>query len=138
MLLTNEVEEEDTQVGPPPPADTDRRITAIAFSDTGEWDDTDRDVPAQAKIETTPEMFEDTGVMIIEKPVPQEVSIAESDRFSITFKEPTNPLAQPARASTAGGWPPPPRKPATPAPQIRERAFKRAGVYKSVGRPDTN
>jgi hypothetical protein len=135
------VDDEDTQVGPAPQSDTDRRLAAIALVDalvdTLEWDDTDRDVPAQGKIETTPQMFEDTGVMIVdsptERPVAQTaiepVEIVETPRFEIRFKN--------QRATTAGDWPPEPRKPAIKSPQIRERAFRRAGVYKSVGRPDT-
>jgi hypothetical protein len=131
-------------------ADTDPHVAAqIASADTAEWDDTDREVPAQGPSSSTPQMFEDTGVVIIDKPT----EIQRSDRFAVTFKKqrvtfeeeaPTEPVdvdidveVTHQRQATVGDWPPTPREPATRAPQIRDRAFKRAGVYHVVGRPDT-
>jgi len=146
--MSKVVDNDDTQplsvVGS---ADTDRSLAAqIATGDTDEWDDTDREVPAQGPPTSTPQMFEDTGVMIIDKPV----EITRSDRFAVTFKpkqrgtfedeaptEPVDSMITPGRQATSADWPPTPREPATRAPQIRERAFKRAGVYHVVGRPET-
>ena len=124
------MEDEDTEVGPAPRPLTDPRRFSVMIADTAEWDDTDREVEAQGTIDTTPQMFEDTGVVIIDKPT-------RTDR--ITFRPPVafrKPTHHP-RATTAGEWPPPPREPAVRAPQIRDRTFKHAGIYDVVVRPDT-
>ena len=129
------VDDEDTEVGPPPKPDTDRAVS-VMLADTDEWDDTDPEMFAQGTIDTSPQMFEDTGVLILDAP-PQPTN---SDKLVVTFREPsvvtfrkrTDPIEPPisARASTAGGWPPPPREPAQPAP-------KRAGIFAVVTRPET-
>ena len=130
------MDDEDTEVGPPPKQpDTDRALVSVMLADTDEWDDTDREMFAQGTIDTTPQMFEDTGVLILNAPAQP----ANSDKLVVTFREPsvvafrkpTNPSPPiTTRASTAGDWPPPPREPAQPAP-------KRAGFYATVTRPDT-
>jgi len=134
------VEDEDTEVGPAPRPNTNPRRFSIMTADTAEWDDTDREVEAQGTIDTTPQMFEDTGVVIIDKPVDP----VRTDRLAITFRRSPPPVAlkRPPhvvhpRATTAGEWPPPPREPATRAPQLRARTIKRAAVYEIVVRPDT-
>ena len=172
LLVRSFVVEDDTDVLLLPLADTAPRVLVSAVGDTDEWDDTDKDMIAQGPIVTAPAMFEDTGVVIVDRPAEP----MRSDRFMVTFREPNKlpppllnfaecsrvefpdePPTEPfdfelspvhqardvddvavpkERASTSGEWPPAPRAPA--APQIRERAFKRAGVYKVVVRPDTN
>ena len=111
----------------------------LALEDTGEWDDTDREMFAQGTIDTCPQMFEDTGLVIVNKPTEptDKLIVTFREPSIVTFREPTNPSARPAaatapRASTADDWPPTPRE---PAPQIRER--KHAGIYTVVTRPDT-
>ena len=136
MLLFRCVDDEDTEVGPAPQPDTDRSLLAVMCADTDEWDDTDREIQAQGTIDTEPAMFEDTGVVIVaakpSDPAPTNKLVVtfRSTESNVTFRRPT-------RATTAEEWPPEPRAPARQAPQIRERAFKRAGVYRIVTRPDT-
>jgi hypothetical protein len=121
------VDDEDTEVGPAPQPDTDRAIHAVMLADTDEWDDTDQAIEAQGTIDTTPAMFEDTGVVIVDKPTPSRTS----ERFAVTFREPSPVRLREPRARTQDEWPPPTRTPA--APKIRDRAFKHAAVYAVVG-----
>jgi hypothetical protein len=108
-------------------ADTDRGLVAVlVHDDTDEWEDTDREVEAQGTLDQSIEMFEDTGVVIVDRPPATPVPQV-SDDFSVTFHR-----AQSPRAGTEPAWPPEPREPAIRAPQIRERAFKRARVYRVV------
>lgn len=121
-------------MGPPPQPDTDRGLMAVlSCADTAEWDDTDQEIEAQGTIDTTPVMFEDTGVVILDRPLAEP---ARTDTFVVTFRT-TRSNTRPLRASTAEEWPPEPRAPAVRAPQIRDRAFKHAGIYKIVLRPET-
>jgi hypothetical protein len=121
-------DDDTTQVSPAP--DTDRGLLAVMIDDTDEWDDTDRDVPAQGTIDTTDEMFADTGVHIVDRPV---AASSDTDRFAVTFR----PARFKPRATTADEWPPQPREPAIRAPQFRARAFKRAAIYAVAVRPET-
>ena len=130
------MEDEDTEVGPAPRPLTDPRRFSVMIADTAEWDDTDREVEAQGTIDTTPQMFEDTGVVIIDRPVDP----LRTDRFAVTFRPPPPVTFRPThhpRATTAGEWPPPPREPAIRAPQFRDRTVKRAAVYDVVVHPET-
>jgi hypothetical protein len=126
-----------------------RHASTLGLSDTIEWDDTDRDVTAQGTVETTPLMFEDTGVLVVEASIDPEPA-PPSDHFVVTFRRPavtppdpdtarTRPglFARKQRASTVDDWPPAPRAPAVQSPQIRDRAFRRAAVYTIVNRDDT-
>ena len=120
LLAAVFVDDEDTEVGPAP-----RPPLAVMVADTAEFDDAD---------DTTPQMFEDTGVVIIDKPaVP-----TTSDRLVVTFRRPSGNVTfrqhrkvRHVRASTAEDWPPSPRQPAIRAP-------KHAAVYTIVPRPETN
>ena len=123
-------------MGPAPHFD----LPAVMTADTDEWEDTDS-IAAQGTIDTP---YEDTGVVIVNKPV-ELGPPGQTDRFVVTFRKPTAvafraplPPTPAARATTADDWPPAPREPAQAAPQIRERAFKRAAVYTIVPRPETN
>jgi hypothetical protein len=120
------VDDEDTWVGPVPHFDLPAAMTA----DTDEWEDTDRSIEAQGTIDESPQMFEDTGVVIVDKPA--ELG-APNDRLVVTFRRPAMVTFREPRAATAEGWPPAPRRPAP----IRERAFKHAAVYTIVARPET-
>ena len=145
------MDDEDTEVGPAPKANGGRvsvmfaDTAELALDDTDEWDDTDRDMFAQGTIDTSPQMFEDTGVVILDKPAEpaqsQTLVVTFRQPSVVTFREPTNSNARPAatapRASTADEWPPAPRGPAQAAPQIRDRERKHAGIYTVVTRPDT-
>ena len=128
LLVHQSVDDEDTEVGPAP-----RPPLAVMVADTAEFDDTDRDILAQGTIDTSPQMFEDTGVVIINKPT----ELAPTDRFVVTFRRPTGTTFRQqrkilhVRASTAEDWPPSPRVPANRAP-------KHAAVYTIVPRPETN
>src|SRR5687767_4850867 len=51
------VDDDNTQVGPAP----QQSDTELASADTGEWDDTDREIIAQGERELVPAMFDDTG-----------------------------------------------------------------------------
>ncbi len=123
-----------------------RHASTLAFGDTAEWDDTDREVVAQGTVETTPLMFEDTGVLIVEASLDPDPA-PPSDHFAVTFRNPmpadpdtarTRPgLFGKKRASTVDDWPPAPRAPAVPSSQIRERTFRRAAVYTIVHRDET-
>jgi hypothetical protein len=127
------VDDDDTQVGPmPKPSDTD----ALPSADTGEWDDTDREIVAHDDREFAPAMFDDTGVVIIDKPV-EPAPPSPTDTLVVTFRKPCRTRRPPPRGSTVADWPPAPREPAARAPQIRERALKNAGVYTVVARPET-
>jgi hypothetical protein len=113
----------------------------LATGDTDEWDDTDRDVTSQATAVRNAQMFEDTGVVIVNRPAAnEEAAITEevevpvvqhSEKLVVTFRAPKT------RAATHDDWPPAPRQPAVQAPATRDRAFRRAAVYKIVGRPET-
>lgn len=109
------VDDEDTEVGTAP----------------AEFEDTDREI-----LVGTTQMFEDTGIVIIDKPAEPP---GQSDRFVVTFRKPTTAITfreqrprkvRHVRASTADGWPPPPRAPAARAP-------KRTAIYTIVPRPGT-
>lgn len=129
LALRSGVEDEDTHEIDIGSADTDRGVMVVfAHADAEESDDTDRDVEAQGTLDRSTEMFEDTGVVIVNKPPAMSLSQV-SDDFTITFRHP--------RAGTEPAWPPKPRQPAIKAPLIRERAFKRARVYRVVNLLDT-
>ncbi|MDQ3333842.1 MAG: hypothetical protein M4D80_01550 [Myxococcota bacterium] len=117
-------------------SDTEVGISAVMLADTDEWEHTDREIEAQGTIDTDPQVFEDTGVVIISKPD----APAKSEHLLVTFRQPSTvsfrePAPRAARAPTSDEWPPSPREPAQP---IRERALKSAGVYTVIARAETN
>ena len=134
MLSLIEVEDEDTHRIDLGSADTDRGLVAVvAHDDTDEWDDTDRDIEAQGTLDQSVGpadqaigMFEDTGVVIVNKPPVTPVPQVTED-FAVSFHRAPSP-----RAGTESAWPPPPREPAP----ISERAFRRARVYRVVNLVD--
>ena len=85
LLRSDVVDEDDTDVLLLPLADTDPRVLVSAVGDTDEWDDTDRDMVAQGPIVTAPAMFEDTGVVIVDRPAEP----TRSNHFIVTFREPS-------------------------------------------------
>lgn len=146
------VDEDDTEVGVILQADTDPLVIAA---------DTDRDIATPRHASPNPIMFEDTGMVIVDRPLAPTCS----DRLVITFRRPTpppwpeidfaeasrvefaddepptetfEPTPRSTRASTSAEWPPPPREPAAEAPPIREHTSRRAAVYAVVTRPDTD
>lgn len=130
------MDQDDTEVGlrPAPAPDTDRDQRAVMLADTDEWGDTD-ELLAEGTIDTTtPQMFEDTGVVIIDRPPEPAKSdklvVTFRDRPLVRFKEATQPPAAHARASTSAEWPPPPREPAPQAP-------RHAAIIPIVRRPET-
>jgi hypothetical protein len=127
------VDDEDTWVGPAPTPDIDRGLREVMLADTDEWEHTDREIEAQGTIDTDPQMFDDTGVVIINRPE----EMTKSDHFVVTFRQPPAVAFRkpPPRAATADEWPPSPRG---PAPAGRERALKITSGYTFAARADTN
>ena len=109
----------------------DRGQLAAMTADTDEWEDTERSIEAQGTLEEVPQMYEDTGVVIVNRPAEP----GQSDRLVVTFREPSSGVTfrEPKLRAATAGWPPEPREPAP----IRERALRHAGVYTVVARPET-